>query len=317
MLGEDVTVKRGNAGSDIVRQSEPAPRASWHAPVAIVVALALWASAFPAIRFGLRYFAPTDLVGLRMLVAALAFGIYCIARPVKLPAVKDIGRLALAGLTGMTIYQITLAIGETRVTAGSASLIVNSSPVITVLLAAVFLRERIPALAWVGIVVSFAGAGLIGLGESRGPHLHFQPAALIVLLSSFSTSVYLIVQKPLLSRYSAIEFTIYSIWFGALFAVPWMPHLIVSLPHAPRAAIWSLVYLGIVPTAIAYAAWSFGFARMELAKAVSSLYLIPIFAIAISFCWLREIPSTLSLLGGACSLIGVVIVTQMKERGRS
>jgi drug/metabolite transporter (DMT)-like permease len=201
-------------------------------------------------------------------------------------------------------------LGETRVSAGAASLIGNTQPAMTVLLAVVLLRERISVLAWIGIAISFAGAALIAIGASHGAAIRFQPAALFVVLASLCSAVYTIVLKLMLTRYTAAELTIYSIWFGTAFAIPWMGHLLAAVRTAEPASTLSAVYLGVVSIGFGYAAWSYALANMQLAKVASAYNLIAVFAIAISYVWLAEIPSPVSLLGGAISIAGVLLVTR-------
>jgi drug/metabolite transporter (DMT)-like permease len=295
-----------------VAESRPSQRMSGWVLACLLLSLVLWASAFPGIRAALRGYSPTDFASLRLLVAAGSFGLYALVRPVRRPSVRDLPMLALAGLTGMTLYQITLALGETRVSAGSASLISNTSPVMAAVLGALFLRERMRNSAWVGIAVSFCGAGLIGVGESHGGALRFEPGVLIVAGAALCSAAYLVVQKPLLARYGAIDFTIYSVWFGALFSLPWATHLVSSSARASPATTAIVVYLGLFPTAIAFAAWSYAYARIRFDHAMSSIYLIPVFAIAISYFWLGEIPRPMTLLGGLVTLIGVAVVASAR-----
>ncbi len=76
-----------------------------------------------------------------------------------------------------------------------------------------------------------------------------------------------------------------------------------------------MFYLGLFPTAIAFAAWNFALSRARAAKVTSSLYAFPILAIALAFVWLGEVPAPLSLLGGLTALSGVAMV-HLWDRGK-
>src|SRR5712692_10506843 len=147
------------------------PRFTTRTLVALGVALVLWASAFAGIRAGLRAYSPSHLAILRFLVASFVLAIYAAVAHFRRPEVRDLPGLALTGLIGITFYNIALNYGETRVTAGAASMLIGSTPIWTALIARVVLRERLSVLRWCGVLLSFGGVALIAAGEGEGIHL--------------------------------------------------------------------------------------------------------------------------------------------------
>jgi drug/metabolite transporter (DMT)-like permease len=224
----------------------------------------------------------------------------------RLPDARDLPRIALAGFLGITVYHVALNFGEVTVSAGAASLIISASPIITALLSVIFLGERLSAWGWGGIVISFAGVALISLGEGGG--LTFAPGAALVAVAAISTSAYFIVSKPLLRRYSALEFTSYAIWAGTVPMLVFAPGLIEQMPSAAPSSIWAVIYMGVFPGAVAYALWSHALARMPASSLSTFLYFQPVNAIVIAWLWLGEVPAPLALVGGVISLAGVVAV---------
>ena len=134
--------------------------------LALAAALVLWASAFAGIRAGLRAYSPGQLAVLRFVVASLVLALYAgIAHFRRLQA-RDLPGFALNGIIGITFYNLALNYGETRVSAGAASLLIASVPIWTALLASFTLHERLAPRRWIGVFVSFAGVALIASGES-------------------------------------------------------------------------------------------------------------------------------------------------------
>jgi len=82
---------------------------------------------------------------------------------------------------------------------------------------------------------------------------------------------------------------------------------------APAPANWALLYLALFPGALSFTLWSYALARLPVAQASSALYLVPVFAFPIAWLWLGELPGALSFIGGAVTLIGVLLV-QLKGR---
>ena len=276
-----------------------------NAAVAVSTTLVLWASAFVAIRVALPGLGVAGLSVGRLLVASAALAAAAALLRVRRPARSDLVRIAACGLSGMTAYQLLLNAGERTVPAGTASLLVNTGPVFAALLAFILLREPLTKRAQVGIGFGFAGATVMTLGQ--GSRLQPSRDALLILGAAVAQALFFVLQKPLLARYRGFEVTCYAVWSGTLFAVPLLPALAMAPPHPRPGQIEALVFLGVGPSAVGFVTWAYAQARVPVATAANTLYLVPFLAIGIGWALLHETARPSALLGGLLALTGVAV----------
>jgi len=235
--------------------------------------------------------------------------VYALLTHMRLPPRYDLPYFFLLGFLGFTFYNLALNTGEQEIPAGPAALLIQTVPIWTALLAMLFLGERLRAWGWLGIAISFSGALVIALSEGQGFQLNW--GAALILMAAISSSLYIIIQKRMLSRYRPVEITTYAIWAGTLLLLPFAFGLIPAVQVAPLHSTLAVVYLGIGPAALAYATWAYVLSRLPAGRASSFLYGVPVMAFLVAWVWLGEAPHPIDLLGGALALGGVVVVNTL------
>jgi len=296
----------------------PAPhiRTDAKAVAAALATLVVWSSAFAGISVVVGPgggYGPGPTALLRFLVASATMAVFAVITRMRMPKREDLPRIALAAIFGITIYHLGFTFGETKVSAGAAALIIASGPIWTALLAVFFLGERFNRWGWGGVALAFSGVAAIALGEGGGFRL--EPMALLIMLASLSTAVYFVIGKKPLRTYSSLEFTSYVIWIGVLPMLYFLPDLVRQMPAAPASSTWIIVFLGVFPGALAYFLWSYALARMPASTTASFLYAQPVLATFVAWLWQGVVPGTVTLIGGALALAGVILV-QTKGRPR-
>jgi len=294
-----------------VSATEPRP---WLPVAAVAVTLLFWASAFVAIRHLGEDFTPGALSLGRLAVGAIALGVVAVSRGLPRPSGRDWLGLVVIGVLWFGVYNLALNAGERHVDAGTAAMLIQVSPVLIAVLATVFLGERFTGWLGLGLLLAFAGIVLIALSQPDG-HNDLLGVALC-LLAALVYSISLVVQKPLVSRLSALHVTWLACTIGALVCLPFAGQLVDDTTHASASDVWWVVYLGLFPTAIAFTTYAFALRHMTASSLGITTYLVPPLTILMGWLFLGEVPPTMAYAGGALALIGVA-VARRKPRARA
>ena len=296
-----------SAPSPIVVPAPPPATAGpdWRVVVAVVVTVLAWASAFVAIRFVGRDFSPGALTLGRLAIGSLVLTATVLTqRRVRLTR-GDWGRVTIIGVAWFGIYNLALNAGEQTVDAGTAAMLIQVAPILIGVLAGFFLGEGFPRMLVIGGLIAFAGTLLIGI--STGSGRADVTGVLLIMISAAVYSVAMVTQKIVLGRVPGLQVTWLACVIGMVVCLPFLGALVRDVTAAPTSSILGVVYLGVVPTAIAFSTWAYALSRTSAGRLGVTTYAVPPVAIALGWLLLQEVPSLVAVLGGALSLIGVGI----------
>lgn len=285
--------------------------------LAIAITLVTWSSAYAAIRHAVRGFPPASLALIRFAIASVTLALLTVpTRRVSLRGIsrRDLAGFALMGFVAIAIYHTALNAGERTVHAGAASLLINTGPIWTALIAMAFLGERLGTRGWIGTALAFLGAVIISVGAAGG--IRFEGDVGFILIASLCQAVYFVLQKNYLKRYGALQSACLTIWLGTLFLLPFLPELLRALRAATPVQIVSAVYLGVAPGAVGYLTWTYVLSRMPASRAASLLYLISPLAYLIGWVALGERPDAAAFLGGVPIIAGLAMVNARRGSAR-
>ncbi|MCX7044988.1 MAG: DMT family transporter [Candidatus Sumerlaeota bacterium] len=278
----------------------------WRVGLSLAGAVLGWGWAWVGIRDTVRFYEPGPLALGRYLVASLVLLMLWTWRGARLPARRDWPIIAVMGLLGFTFYNLCINTGEKTITAGAASLIAASIPVMATLGARCFFAERLTAAGWAGIAIAFGGVAIISVGAEGGVRLSY--GALLVLLASVCAAGYSLLNKRMVARYAPLEITAWAVWMGTLGLMPTGLGLLDALRSAPLSATLEVALLGVIPGAACYALWTYAISKVSMARVASWLFLVSVAAVALGWMLLGELPPLMAFAGGFITLLGVFLV---------
>lgn len=280
---------------------------------AIAFTLLAWASAFIVIRGTAPYFSGGGLALGRLLVGTVLLGVVALlGRRWVAPTGREWLQILGFGVFWFGAYNIALNTAEQTLDAGTTAMVVNIGPILIALGAGVLLREGIPKWLAIGAGVAFLGVVLIGIGTGSsgfGDGI----GLLWALVAAVTYAAGVLLQKPTLRRLPNAQVTWLGCAIGFLVCLPFSGQLITDLADAPPAALWGVLYLGAVPTALAFSTWAYALSRMPAGQLGVSTYIVPPLAVLMGLLFFGEVPAVLAVIGGAVTLVGVAL---SRRRGR-
>jgi drug/metabolite transporter (DMT)-like permease len=271
--------------------------------LAVGFTLLAWASAFVAIRGVGEELSPGALALGRLLVGTLVLGLLLLPRGWVRPTGRQWGLLAVCGVGWFGIYNVALNAAEQTLDAGTTAMLVNIGPILIAVLAGLLLGEGFPRRLLGGIAIAFAGVVIIGLAtRSATADL---TGVLLCLVAASTYAIGVVAQKPVLRGLPPLQVTFTACAIGAVVCLPWAGALVSDLGDAPAGSVAGMVYLGVVPTALAFSTWAYSLARMDAGRLGVTTYVVPPLVIGLGWLLLDEVPPALAVVGGVVCLAGV------------
>jgi drug/metabolite transporter (DMT)-like permease len=222
-----------------------------------------------------------------------------------------------ASLSGITIFNTLVYFAGHYSPAINLALIgTTSSPVFSIVLAAIFLRERITPLRIVGLLLCVAGIiYLIAQGSwEKLKAFHFTEGDVFILLGALAFAIYNIFVRKKPKGIGAMSFLFVTFSTGAILLLPFFVYEVLNTP----AVNWDInlaliiLYLGVGTSVIAFLCWNVAISRLGAARTALFGNLIPIFASIEAVLLLDEKVTMIHLISGITVITGLVIANLRK-----
>lgn len=277
----------------------------------LIIAVLLWGVAVPPTKWAMESFHPFLLTFLRLVIAGGLLLPYAwrSAKRTDLRVSIPWGRMCMLSFTGVAGYFLLGYSGIALTSGVNASIIWASIPLFTLLLASLYLKERISTPQWLGLVVGIIGVLLISL-HPDGNAKSSLVGDLLVLGSSFVWAVYVIQMKRPKGeeQLSSEMFTALTLAIGAVMILPFaaVETWTYGLPVITGTALFSIVFLAIGCTIFAYWLWNKGAELASAATAGAYLNALPLVSVICSILLLGESVTWRTFIGGSLVLVGVL-----------
>ncbi|HEX6747819.1 MAG TPA: EamA family transporter [Longimicrobium sp.] len=288
----------------------PVPGWGW-TETALSFMVLVWGVNYSVVKHTLAQFDPLAFNAIRFCIASVFVLLVLRAQgDLGAPERRDVPRLIGLGVLGNVLYQGCFVLGLARTPAGSASLILAVSPVMTAMLSAATGHERPGWRTWGGAAVAISGIALItggGIGL-RGPREI--AGDLILVFAAFAWAAYTVAARPMVRKYGAIRTTAWTMWTGAVGLVAiGSPGLLRQDWGRVTGLDWAaVVFSALFAIGLAYLIWYRGVEKIGNTRTAIFSNLSPVVAVACAALLLHERPSEWALAGAVLTLGGVMIV---------
>ncbi len=275
---------------------------------AVTVAV-MWGGNFVAAKYGVAYFPPFFITGLRFVLVALLLLPF-----VPKPTAKHLRAIVpIACMSTMHFSLLFVALSQ-GLDISSCALVGQLGVPIACILGAIFLKDRIGIWRISGIVIAFIGIGIV----AGTPNILNHPAAFYLALgSTFSWGVANILIKKLNDIHPMTLLAWMSLYtIPMLFTLSFLfePNGLPLLASPPISALLSLTYTAIGSTVIAYGLWYYLLSHYNVSQVAPFSLLTPVFGIGFGQFFFAEILTTHVIIGGLLTIIGVAVIVIRRPR---
>ena len=261
---------------------------------------------------------PLGIFTIRSIGAGLLFWALSFFLPKEKVDRKDHIKIFAASFLGFFMTQITFLVAIPEVTPMHCSILSAMSPIYTMFIAAIVLKEPLTWKKGGGVLLSLCGiiflilnnAGTGGVSESSLRGL------LLMFLNSLSFSLYLGIFRPLIDKYSVVTFMKWIFLFSTLMSLPFTFREVLGFgwTRIPSAQLWELGYLVVFATFVSYFLIPFGQKRIRPTLVSMYSYVQPIIATIISICIGMDQLTWQKVMAAFMVFAGVFVVSRSKAK---
>ncbi|MDI6903131.1 MAG: DMT family transporter [Methanocellales archaeon] len=279
--------------------------------VAILIAVIFWSMSFVLTKVGLSEVTPIYLASLRFSIATIMFVGYALTkfemRQIKEFTKDNFTTLLVLGIVGVTIPNILQNMGMLFITASMASILQNSSPAFTLILAAIFLRESLGCRKVSGLVLSLTGVTII---STNGNLPTFSSSMvfygnLMLVSTAICYSIYTVIGKKIVANNSPLLILAVSTLMGTIL-LDVVSALVEPIRFTYPMNIWGILFaLAILCTVLGTILYFEVLRRLEASKTNFFTFLIPVFAVIQASVLLGETVHPYQIVCGALIIFGI------------
>ena len=261
---------------------------------------------------------PIALSSMRLVGAALLFWLVYPWSPRERVERGDILKIFGAAMFGVVCNQMVYVVGVGYTSPADASIITTITPILTMLLAAVVLREKVTGIKMLGVAACAVGAILLITSSAKAPAALGENKILGDLLclgSQCSVAVYFVMFKGVMSKYSPWTLMRWMFTFGALVCSPlsYIELSKINYSALSAEAIWSILYVVVMATFVSYIFLAYAQQRLKPTAVSMYNYSQPILASSLAVFWGMDHFGLLKIAAVLLVFLGVAIVTKAQS----
>lgn len=280
----------------------------------MVFAALCWSGAFIAGKLSVPYIPPFTLTFLRFFFATII--LYVIKKKVRIGESylfkrEDLPVFLFTGIVGMVFYHTFFFTALKYTTAINSSIIAAMNPIFTVLIAYLFVKQKITKRMLLGIVISFVGVVLtITSGKlDLIMTLNFNRGDILMLTAVISWAAYSVFSKSKGGRIPAMALTYYSFLVCTIVCIP----LVIWekpwewIEKVPPVAYAAVIYMSLFASVMGYLIQQIAIREIGPSRTSIFINLVPVFSIVLSVLILGEMLELIKIFTAAVIIIGVYI----------
>lgn len=257
---------------------------------------------------------PFGINVVRVGVSMILFWLLFLLKPVKVKIEKqDIKRFLLCAITGVAINQLLFLKGLSLTYSIHASLLMLTTPILIVFIAAWILRERLSPVKLIGLALGIGGAAVLVLGkENSGEGNDILFGDILILINAVSYTFYFVLVKPLMLKYDPIVIIRWIFSFGFFLVLPfgWIEFTQIQWAHFTTIDYTCMALVVLTGTFLAYLFNVYGIKILGASIAGFYIYTQPVFAALIAMIFLKEPLSLYKMIAALLIFAGVFLANR-------